>query len=74
MTARGGKWVPLDQFNLVAGEQVQITISAQNANGYVIADGVRFSRVPAAANVNFTLPTVTFSSSPITLSGMPTGG
>lgn len=74
MTVRGGKWVPLDQFNLVAGEQVQIMISAQNANGYVIADGVRFSRVPENVNANFTLPSSTFSNSPITLSGIPAGG
>jgi len=74
MTTRGGKWIPLDQFNLAASEQVQITISAQNANGYVIADGVRFSKIPSAINVNFTLPTVTLSNSPITLSATPTGG
>jgi len=74
MTTRGGKWIPLDQFNLTAGEQVQITISAQNANGYVIADGVRFSKVPETPNINFILPGVTFASIPITLSATPTGG
>lgn len=75
MTTLGGKWVPIDQFSFAAGETVQVSISAQNANGFVIADGVRFSKAPYAENVSFTgLPTSTFSSTPIVLNGQPAGG
>ncbi len=75
MTTRGSKWVSLDQFNFTAGETVQVTISALGANGYVIADGIRFSKIPQADNVSFAgLPGSTFSNSPIALTGNPAGG
>lgn len=75
MTTRGGKWISLDQFTFAAGENVQVSISALGANGFVIADGVRLSRVPQAANVSFSgLPSSTFTTSSITLSGNPPGG
>jgi len=75
MTTLGGKWISLDQLNFTAGENVQVSISALGANGFVIADGVRFSRVPQGESVSITgLPGSTFSTTPISLSGNPTGG
>jgi len=75
MTTRGGKWISLDQFNFAAGENVQVSISALGANGFVIADGVRFSRIPQAATVSFSgLPSNTFTTTPIPLIGNPSGG
>lgn len=45
MSLRGGNWVTLDTFNLGAGEQISLTISNIAANGTVIADGLRISKV-----------------------------
>ncbi|MCD4731229.1 MAG: T9SS type A sorting domain-containing protein, partial [Bacteroidales bacterium] len=45
MSLRGGNWVALDTFQLMNGERVSLTISNPSANGIVIADGLRISKV-----------------------------
>lgn len=51
MSIRGGHWVSLDVFELEAGEQVSLAISNANADGIVIADGLRISKVGSCEGV-----------------------
>ena len=48
-TVNGSTWVKLLTTNFVAGGPASVTITNADANGYVIADAVRFTTDPATA-------------------------
>lgn len=45
LSLRGGNWVSLDTFYFEAGDQVSLTLSNEEANQRIIADGLRISKV-----------------------------
>jgi len=49
--ANGGKWVLLDTFNFNSGTTGNVLVGNTDADGYVIADAVRFVSPPPAATL-----------------------
>lgn len=47
--ANGGQWFPLGTFNFSAGSSGNVLVSNTGANGYVVADAVRFVSPPPAS-------------------------
>jgi len=47
----GGKWVSLGTYDFLAGSDGSVVISAEGANGKVIADGARFVVIPEPATL-----------------------
>jgi len=43
MQLQGGAWVSLGVYDLMIGDEIQLIISNKNANGAVVADGLRLS-------------------------------